>query len=130
MEKDILQSCKELKEMPYSVPEGYFDSIKQEIVRMNNSAPVQTNIWSKMAPFLAMAAMFLFILTVGTLFLKESTQESELTAEDYIVFSDSMISTYYNDEQLASAEVMSEDDIIEYLIYSGISTETIELSNE
>lgn len=130
MEKDILQSCKELKEMPYSVPEGYFDSIKQEIVRMNNSAPVQTNIWSKMAPFLAMAAMFLFILTVGTLFLKESTQEGELTAEDYIVFSDSMISTYYNDEQLASAEVMSEDDIIEYLIYSGISTETIELSNE
>ena len=41
-----------------------------------------------------------------------------------------MISEDYDtDEQYASADINAED-IIEYLIYTGISAETIEMSNE
>jgi len=31
-ENDILKDCMELKQMPYKVPEGYFESFKAEAV--------------------------------------------------------------------------------------------------
>ena len=53
-----------------------------------------------------------------------------MTEEDYILFSENMMNTIayemeYSD-QLAEAEI-SDEDIINYLIYSGITAEEIEL---
>lgn len=131
MENDILQTRRELKEMPYSVPEGYFESIRRDIPKMVTSAPpAQTGFWAKIAPLASMAAMFLLLVTAGTFLLRKSADESFVTPEDYIVFSENMISEDYDtDEQYASADINAED-IIEYLIYTGISAETIEMSNE
>ena len=54
-----------------------------------------------------------------------------MTEEDYVMFADNMMNTIaYEMEygtQLAEAEV-SDEDIINYLIYTGVSAEHIELS--
>ena len=54
-----------------------------------------------------------------------------MTEEDYVMFSDNMMNTIaYEMEygtQLAEAKV-SDEDIINYLIYTGVSAEHIELS--
>lgn len=131
LEKDILRNP-DLKKIPYSVPEGYFDSFRKEVSRYTEpqQMPVVVNIWSRMMPFLAMAAMFAIMVTAGTFFLEKTTDEAGPTQEDYIVFSDQYIDIDIyktDDEQYADSGVDSED-IIKYLIYTGVDEHTIELS--
>ena len=127
-ENDILKDCVELKQMPYSVPEGYFESFKAEAVR-----PVvrRVNFWNRFAPYAAMAAVFVFLVTAGTFLLERSTPQYQMTEEDYMMFSDNVMTTIaYEMEygyQLAEAEI-SEEDIINYLIYTGVTPEHIEFA--
>lgn len=127
-ENDILKDCVELRQMPYSVPEGYFESFKAEAVR-----PVarRVNFWNRFAPYAAMAAVFVFLVTAGTFLLERSTPQYQMTEEDYMMFSDNIMTTIaYEMEygyQLAEAEI-SEEDIINYLIYSGVTPEHIEFA--
>ena len=124
--KDILKENLNLKDMPFSVPEGYFESFKKE-VRIHQTP----SIWKRFAPYTSVAAAFLLIVSVGTLILEKTLSENDITQEDYILFSDNMMNTiaYEMDSEykLADAEI-NDDDIINYLIYSGISAEEIELS--
>ena len=56
---------------------------------------------------------------------------SVMTEEDYILFSDNMMNSLaYEMEYMSQAAdtEISEDDIINYLIYTGVSAEHIELS--
>ena len=131
-ERDILQEVA-LKNNPYSVPEGYFESLKDRAVKYSTPsevAPMQLKriLWTAMS----MAAMFIIMVTAGTMFLKGVTPEEDLTQEDYIVFSDGYFDLEMYDtegiaEQYADADV-SDEDIIEYLIYTGMSQEFIEMS--
>lgn len=126
-DRDILAEALELKKMPYSTPEGYFDSFK---ANMKPSVhPHGQTFVGQLMPYAAMAAMFLFLVTGGTFILRHATPQEDLTQEDFIVFSTGMTNTlYYEDmNQIADAGIADED-IIEYLIYSGISAEEIELS--
>ena len=51
-----------------------------------------------------------------------------MTYEDYLVHSDMLIEAEYEqDTQIADATIAAED-IIEYLIYTGVTAEDIELS--
>lgn len=126
--RDILSEKPYLKEMPYSVPEGYFEAFKA------NAAPYQAksiSLAGRLVPYISMAAMFIFLLTVGTLFLQKTSSPEMMTQEDYLVFSGDMMNTVgyemeYGD-QIADAEIANED-IINYLIYSGVTLEEIELS--
>lgn len=124
MKRDILVEKPDLKQMPYIVPEGYFESFKAQAM---DSHAKETSMMKRLMPYVSMAAMFLFLLTVGTLFLQKSSSSDEFTHEDFLVFS--AYDTEYYDEmyQIADAGIADED-IIEYLIYSGISAEAIELS--
>ena len=125
---DILKDCAELKQMPYSVPEGYFESFKAEAVR-----PVvrRVNFWNRFAPYAAMAAVFVFLVTAGTFLLERSTPQYQMTEEDYMMFSDNIMTTIASEMeygyQLAEAEI-SEEDIINYLIYTGVTPEHIEFA--
>ena len=125
---DILKDCLELKQMPYSVPEGYFENFKAEAVR-----PVvrRLNFWNRFAPYAAMAAVFVFLVTAGTFLLERSTPQYQMTEEDYMMFSDNIMTTIaYEMEygyQLAEAEI-SDEDIINYLIYTGVTPEHIEFA--
>lgn len=127
-ENDILKDFRELKEMPFAVPEGYFETFKTEAKK-----PMvrKLTFMDRMAPYAAIAAMFIFLVTVGTLFLDSTTTEYEMTEEDYILFSDNMMNSLaYEMEYMSQAAdtEISEDDIINYLIYTGVSAEHIELS--
>ena len=132
MERDILNNL-ELRKSPYTVPEGYFDSLRKEVSGYVRPVAVKVSLWQKLAPLAAVAAMFIIMVTAGTFFLRSASPEDEITQEDYIVFagdySDFGIYEEDNDEQYADAGV-SEEDIIEYLIYTGVSEDIIELSKE
>lgn len=126
--KDILIEKPHLKDNPYSVPEGYFEAFKA------NAASYQErkiSLAGRLVPYISMAAMFIFLLTIGTLFLQKTSSPEMMTQEDYLVFSRDMMNTVgyeleYGD-RIADAEIGNED-IINYLIYSGVTIEEIELS--
>lgn len=127
-ENDILKDNLELKQMPFTVPEGYFEAFKEANAR---PVAVKVSLWNRIAPYAAMAAVFVSLVTTGTFLLERSMPQYDMTEEDYVLFSDNMMNTIaYEMEygsQLAEAEVSSED-IINYLIYTGVSAEHIELS--
>lgn len=131
-ERDILQEVS-LKNNPYSVPEGYFESLKDRAVKYSKPAEVAPMQFKRiLTTAISMAAMFIIMVTAGTMLLKGVTPEEDLTQEDYIVFSDGYfdLEMYDTDgiaEQYADAYV-SDEDIIEYLIYTGMSQEFIEMS--
>jgi hypothetical protein len=112
--------------MPFRVPEGYFDSFKREVRKQQASS-----LWKIFAPYATVAASFLLIVSAGTFILEKTVSKELMSQEDYIIFSDNMMNTinYEMDTEykLAEAEI-NEEDIINYLIYSGISAEEIELS--
>lgn len=125
---DILKDCPELKQMPFTTPEGYFESFKAEASRRKVH---KLDFRTRIAPYLAMAAVFIFMVTAGTMLLEQSVPEYQMTEEDYVMFSDNIMTTIayemeYGDH-LAEAEI-SEEDIINYLIYTGVTAEHIELS--
>ncbi len=117
-ERDILAEHPELKNLPYSIPEGYFDEFraKAEATRPRRNA----------IPYLSAAASAALLVGAGLHFMNGGSVE-ELTQEDFLVFSDSVINTEYyeNMNPIADAEIADED-IVDYLIYSGISVEEIE----
>ena len=129
---DILQEAS-IKNSPYRVPEGYFESFKEKAVKYSQPAKAAPLQFKRiLTTAVSMAAMFILMVTAGTMFLKGVTPESDLTQEDYIVFSDGyfdleMYDTDGMTEQYADASI-SEEDIIEYLIYTGVSQEFIEMS--
>ena len=132
LQRDILQEAS-LKNSPYSVPEGYFESFKEKAVTFSKPAKVAPLQFKRiLTAAISMAAMFILMVTGGTMFLKRVTAEEDLTQEDYIVFTDGYfdLEMYETDgmaEQYADASV-SKEDIIEYLIYTGVSQEVIEMS--
>ena len=131
LERDILQEAS-LKKCPYSVPEGYFESLKEKAVKYSKPAPVPVFQFKKvLMTAVSMAAMFILMVTAGTFLLEKSTPSEDLTHEDYIVFSDGYFDLeMYEDnmsEQYADASI-SDEDIVEYLIYIGVIEEFIEMS--
>lgn len=128
MNNDILKySSDELKKMPYTVPEGYFEQVKAEISR-STAAEEGVSLWRKAVPYISVAATFLIMVSAGTFFLEKTTQQDGMTYEDYLVHSDMLIEAEYEqDTQIADATIAAED-IIEYLIYTGVTAEDIELS--
>ncbi|MBE6217900.1 MAG: hypothetical protein E7124_07645 [Bacteroidales bacterium] len=128
IDMDIFQDSPELKKMPFSVPESYFDIRKAELKKPQAK---KMSIWGRISPYAAVAAVFIFMVSAGTFFLEQTTPAQDMTEEDYLLFSDNMtISAIYEmeeDGQIAEAGIADED-IIEYLIYSGITAEEIENS--
>lgn len=135
--KDILQNS-ELKKIPYSVPEGYFDKFKAQARTYTEPKYVPVNLRSRLAPYVGIAAMFLFILVLGKIFVRPDVTApagadvkdiAVMTDdyEDYLVFSD--LDVYLSDAGIEPDE-LSDEDIIEYLIYIGATEKYIESNNE
>lgn len=136
-EFDILQSSKDLKTMPFTVPKDFFETMKAEARKCTEPQVLRVSLWTRLAPYTAVAAMFLFIFTLGSIFLKNSPQQAETVAEDvigiseyedYLVFNSvgADISMYYLAEEDYALEMADDEDIIEYLIYTGTSESYIE----
>ncbi len=110
--------------MPYSTPEGYFEGLKaglKMIPTRERSTP-----WRRYAGIAAAAAI---LLTAGGFIAGRLSGRTEFSEEDYIVFSDDMTNAIYQEsysEQYAETQQLTEDDLIEYLIYTGVEIEEIE----
>lgn len=127
IDKDILTGNAGLRNNPYGVPEGYFETFKA--AAKSYSQPQKMSLWSRLTPYVSLAAVFVFLMVTGTFFMQKFTRADDFTHEDFLVFStDAFGAEYYESmDQLADAG-LADEDIIEYLIYSGISAEQIEIS--
>ena len=121
---DILKDPS-LKECPFTTPEGYFDDLKKRAVRY--SQPVQTPVHQSRKIIMSLtsvAAAFIIMIAAGAFFLSHNSQDDMFTQEDFLVFSSDITDDLLFDTY-AETDIL-EDDIIEYLIYSGESREDIE----
>ena len=123
-DNDILKQDGNLKEMPFSLPEGYMESLRKELKTIPQRNTKKIPIFNRIIPYVSLAAAFAVIVTIGGFILEKTTQQ-DLSYEDYIVFSDDMTNTLLYDTDELYADALSDDDIIEYLIYTGIEIEEL-----
>ena len=131
MGNDILNKhSAELRKLPYSVPDGYFDGLEDRLADIAASSRVKLSPVKKFMPYISMAAAFLLLVTAGTFILERSIRSGSMTYEDYVVYSDMELDLEPDSEELHIIENKVEaEDIIEYLIYIGATAEVIEQSN-
>lgn len=102
--RDILDN-QDLRNHPFSVPEGYFESMPE---RMKSATLVKGHAQRRLATYMALAASFLILIAGGTFFLRNTDDATP-------------IELYSN--HAYTADDMTEDDIIEYLLWSGANVE-------
>ena len=121
---DILKDNAQLKKMPFSTPDCYFEDLRHNL-KTQQRENTRKNLgrgWE------LTAAMITLLLTAGTFFLARTGTDMDFTEEDYLVFSDD-ISTevIYDSSQLyAYSESLTDEEIIQYLIDTGWEIEDIE----
>jgi len=139
--KDILESLK-AKGNPYGVPGGYFDSLKERLSKIPSAEGVPSitqetetretpsvTLWQKIKPLVAIAAAFLIMVTAGTALLRKATPSS--SEHDEIIANYTYVAPYTDpyaiyDEESSDENAPTDEDLIEYLISTGVSTEHIE----
>ena len=109
--KDILKDSR-IKENAFTVPEGYFETLPSQLEAKREKVG-KTSLTGRLVPYLAIAASFAIIAVTGTAVLRKTVTPAaeEISFESYYA-------------QLAD-ENLSEDDIVSYLLCSGISAEDI-----
>ncbi len=151
---DILAERPEMKKMPYGVPEGYFEDFKVAVGGLSGSGRQSgavsgdgRNNFKKPSarPFVFAAASVAAALIIGAYFIFGFSRTDGFTQEDLLVFDESYINAEYYEysekpeQYRANSDIAghqysgniaeteySADDIIDYLIYSGVSLEEIE----
>ena len=114
-EKHILKDNTELKSMPFTVPEGYFEGLKAELKTIPKQAkPAKVVKWQPFVRFASIAAVIAALITAGAFFLGKDGEDAGFA----VIQEDA---GYYADLQS-----LTEDDIIEYLISTGVELEDIE----
>lgn len=120
----------------YNVPEGYFEQLQGRLVRIpaEQEQPVKVvPLFTRLKPYMALAASFVMAFCVGNFILGRSTKpvSDEITFEDicyadlipvtnpYMIYEDSPYAAY------GLQETATEDDILEYLISTGASVDYI-----
>ncbi len=137
---DILQTDKNLRRMPYKLPEGYFSDLTEQLAKQRHENPVEAavprTLWQILAPYAAMAAMFTIIALGGKALAEMTGHQKGWTEKDEFIYTELMPVTGPSDqfyglrdsEYIAEAEP-SDNDIVEYLIYSGVSIEEINIDD-
>lgn len=90
--------------LPYSVPEGYFENLED---RALEKVSRRRGFAQKMAPLLAVAASMVVLLGIGSFIIGRSSSPESTQAEVAQV------------SPTAAAMELSEDDIIDFLVYSN-----------
>lgn len=119
--KDILEN---IGKTPYRVPEGYFENFGENLEPWERKRP---GLFRKAAPYLSMAAMFAIIVAAGTLMMRFMQPADDLQEYGSLYYCELVPYTeaaYYSYSE--DTYEISEDDIIEYLIYNGTGTDDIE----
>lgn len=133
-EKDILSSRDDLKKMPFATPEGYLENFRVNLHPEENTASrdiPEISVFRRISPYLAMAAMFAMIAAAGAVLMKTVLNQEDFQEYGSLAYTDLIPVTdpdtiYYSYNH--DYDAISEEDVIEYLIYDGASVET--LNNE
>ena len=115
--------------MPYSTPDGYFEGLKAGLKMIPAREESGSRVLRKVVRYTAIAASVALLFTAGRFIFGKLADADEFTEEDYIVFSDEMTNAIYQEsytEQYASTRKLTEEDLIEYLIYIGVEIEELE----
>ena len=132
MEKDILEN---IGNTTFKVPEGYFESLQDRLGRIpSEQGSKDGGIWTKVRPYVALAACFLIAFAIGTAILSTTasrTDPDQLYKET--IFAE-MVSVPQPDAYIIGLEeeisTLSNEDIIDFLIETGVSAEQIEFARE
>ncbi len=147
---DILAGSKDFKKMPYSVPEGYFESFGARLgarIRQEEGLrrePVKRRIFpARLIPYFSVAAAVAIIVALGVTFgslgRKTAVPEGGLQDSDYVFYYTEIVpvtepeAIYYSynsdsdftDYDIASSDGLDYDDIINYLFESGVDVNTL-----
>lgn len=128
---------KEIKNI-YNVPEGYFEQLQKRLEAIPSQHPevkapvVTVPLWTRVRPYVALAACMLMAFVVGNFFLgrNQVPASDELALQDYYMADLIPVTNpyaIYDDApmDLYVPESSSEDDVLEYLISSGTSIDYI-----
>lgn len=125
------------RRMPYSVPEGYFEKLQARlrVIPSEHPLPVQTaadvrpSLFVRLRPYIALAAAFIFMVVAGTGILKLSTgnlNSNSYENEDLYSYAEYVLRTdpyaFYEEN---TGELLTEEDIADYLINTGVPVEHI-----
>ena len=129
-----------MKEMKntFKVPEGYFDSLQKRLEAIPSQHtevrdPVVTvPLWTRVRPYVALAACMLMAFFVGNFFLgrNQASSPAEFGLQDYYMADLIPVTNpyaIYDDApmDLYTIEGSSEEDVVQYLISSGTSVDYI-----
>ena len=131
-EKDIILERPELKNTPFSVPEGYFESLPQRVaerIAASASKPAARRTplrrW-----WLAAAAACLVAVAATALWLNPGSTDASSAhseSEEYAAMAEWFAASGAQPSELeaSGSETLSQDEIIEYLAYNDLSGEYI-----
>ena len=121
--KDILEK---VGKPSMGVPEGYFDSLKSRLESIPSTEVSHRLDWGKVRPYLALAASFAAVLVIGNSVLRHTASPDPGSFESSYVemVSFTSPSTIYNVLE-PEAEEVTDEDIINYLIESGVNPERV-----
>ena len=110
----------------FKVPEGYFEGLK---VRLNRIPEQRTELGpvQRIKPYLALAASFAAILIAGNVVLRSTAER--IPSDDFyeeLGYVSLLQADEYLQSDTARQDTISDEDVINYLIDSGVSAELIE----
>ena len=118
----------------FRVPNGYFEGLGERLGRIpSEHSRTEVGPWTKVKPYLALAACFAIAFAIGTTVLKTTASKQSADQPYSEIFAD-MVSVsqpdlfilgLYNEDN-----PLTDDDIIDYLIESGVSAEQIEYTRQ
>jgi len=119
---NILQD-KHLKDKAFTLPDNYFEELSNKMMARVSQADDDSKRWI-LAPYFAYAATLCLMLLVGSVVIKVSTPEKEDMDNIYYSYCldsrtepDAIYYSYVMDE-----DKVSNDDIVEYLIFNQTSS--------
>lgn len=121
----------------HEVPEGYFEDLRvrlSSIPQGSGHAVRERSGRLDLTPYLALAACFAILFVVGTAILRSTGSRMESAGSwdaDEEVYADlaSADQPYmmWQEYDTTEEDVMDDEDIIDYLIESGVSAEVLEM---
>jgi len=125
---DILQR-EEFKKPAYTVPEGYFDTLSERVMqrvasdgKQPSGRTVRLNRWWMVAAAACVAAVVLFVIRFNTPSQSDMTAlEEDIIMENYPDLMDLSSRSIAELEEADETDDISQDAIIEYLAYNGLS---------
>ena len=132
---DILYSNKHLKDIPFGIPDGYFDSLEENV--MSRAVYARTSgRRAEIRHIVMRAAAVAAAIVLGSISVPRhirSEKDKEQMENDSFFYTELMPVSgtadvlYGSDNSYIADTDLSDEDIIDYLIYSGIP---VELLNE